>query len=522
MGATKSCSQCGTVSPLPVNPLSVGYVLDDFAIGSAIGAGRHGTIYRVQHLPTGTPAALRVPDDNLIGGPENATEFLAQLARFTTFAHPHLARILFAGQLDRVCFYVMEYLPGGSLADRLQHGPLDEKEALRLLKQLADALDYLHEQKFIPRELTPAQVMFDDNANAKWCDLLLPPPVGGVGDARANLYSLGALAFEMVTGRPPDADPSEPVPAPAGPVPLSPTTTALIQKLLAKNPAHRFQSVAELLTALRATRPPVRQAPTVVIEPLGSDSTPAARPAPAYSLPKQPQPALVPMPSHPLRTLVGWLAVLGILIGAVWWWQQQRPATPDQPPPDARRAGITITPSNGEYFVLAPGYHARVGHDGCLHSFVVDQTEILDDKIGSSRGAYFGSNTRRGIELPQVTVRGATVIATDGEFTAGYAFDVDGVVVSLQQHATDRPKFTVTTSAAFVTVRDRQTGAQAATPTTNEWREVRFEAPNGIWLELRGSGKLNRPWGEKKRQQNWTRFLKTGEDTKIALRVGQP
>ena len=120
-----------------------------------------------------------------------------------------------------------------------------------------------------------------------------------------------------------------------------------------------------------------------------------------------------------------------------------------------------------------------------------------------------------------MSLAGATVKATDGTFTAVYAFEADGVVVRLLQHSTDKPRFTVTTSAAFTTVRDRTQDVQVRLPTTNEWREVRFETPTGIWLDLRGGGKLYKPWGNK-RQMNWTRFLATGEDTKITLRIGQP
>jgi hypothetical protein len=392
--------------------------------------------------------------------------------------------------------------------------------------------------------------MFDDAGNAKWCDLVLARPLvpdepagpspqrygtpayaspeqirgESAGDPRANLYALGVMAFELLTGRTPFARPTdgdmlaahltEPVPDPRRLVPVSPATTALIERLLTKNPANRFQSAAELLTALRGVRPGVRQPATQRLDLI--KNRPAA---PTYSLHKQ-SPVITPpaQARWPLLTLAGALGLLAALVALTWWTPISEPP---QPAIASSAAGIQIVVSNGNYHVTAPSYRARLGADGCLHNLFVGDIDLLDDKIGSSRGAYFTSTTRRAIELPQLRAVGANVRATDGQFTATYAFEADGVVVRLQQNSSERPRFTVTTSAAFTTVRDGPQGVPAQLPTTNEWHEVRFETPTGLWLDLHGGGKLYKPWGTK-RQMNWTRSLTTGEDARIALRIGHP
>src|SRR3989442_5368979 len=156
VGSEKACLHCGAAATLPGYPLNEGFFLGDFAMIGPLGAGRDGAVYLAEDAKTGKLVALRVPADELTGGGENAETFFEQVALLQTFDPPHLARIISTGQIGDLCFYVMEYCGGGSLAMRLQKGRLEEAEALRILEQLAEALAYLHQQKYIPRDLTPS------------------------------------------------------------------------------------------------------------------------------------------------------------------------------------------------------------------------------------------------------------------------------------------------------------------------------------------------------------------------------
>ena len=385
-GKAKRCPECGTAVALPAHPLSTGYYLADWMVCGSIGVGRNGSIYQAQHAETRTLAALRVPEDDLIGGPENADAFCEHMARLQGLQHPNVTQILFSGSIGDVCFYGMEFCDGGCLPVLLLHGRLDEAEAWRVLEQLADGLAYLHRQNCVPLDLNPSKVVFDHQGNAKWSDFMLarplranggppqqPPRFGTPGyaspeqlhgepvDVRSNLYSFGAIAFEMLTGRPPFAKANdtetlttqleEPAPDPSAFAPVSHWIAVLVQRLLARDPVERFQNADHLVAALRASppppRPPRRRLPIVkrattapkVVRAPASAAPAAAAPTPTTQSSAQPavlsrtdadaspsassptsRPAAKPHHSlAPLITFVSLLVAVVLVTGLIWW-----------------------------------------------------------------------------------------------------------------------------------------------------------------------------------------------------------
>jgi len=398
-GARKDCPHCKASVAMPRNPLSVGYVLGDFAICGAVGAGRDGSIHMAQDTTTGKLVALRIPNDHVIGGRENLGVFYDQMTRLQAFEHPHLAGVVFSGRINDVCFYAMEYCGGGSLAEHLRLGPLDETRTLQILEQLADGLAYLHRCQFIPRDLTPSKVMFDEADDARWSDMALAHPLfaeddphphpalhgtpayispeqarGDRVDARANLYSLGAMAFHMLTGRPPFEKPTdletviahstEPAPDPRAFAPVSDSLAAIVQKLLAKDPADRFQSAVELLTALGSPR----AAAQATMEPSLKTSAPRVfhlvsppRPKVVATQPPMPagvRPAVVPRPvsaktqsasraplekkPNPYLVVLAFVGMILMvpLLGGLLWWRVHRLEKRHESPP-----AVTVAPT---------------------------------------------------------------------------------------------------------------------------------------------------------------------------------
>jgi serine/threonine protein kinase len=207
------------------------------------------------------------------------------LARLT---HPNIVHINDFGQQDGIPYLVMDYLPGGTLKNRLGK-PMDWQEAVKLLLPVAEALDYAHSQGIIHRDLKPANVlltvrgqpMLTDFGIAKILDVQdgqtltttgmgigtpeYMSPEQGMGkpvDARTDVYSLGVLFYELVSGRKPyTADTpagvlikqtSDPLPSPTQFVPGLPgSVVQLLEKALAKSPEDRFPSMAEMASAMR-------------------------------------------------------------------------------------------------------------------------------------------------------------------------------------------------------------------------------------------------------------------------------
>ncbi|MBI5395142.1 MAG: protein kinase [Verrucomicrobia bacterium] len=358
-GKAKRCPACGAVVALPAHPLSAGYHLGDWMVCGSLGVGRNGSIYQAQNVTTLELAALRVPEDDLIGGPDHVDAFCESMSRLRGLQHPGVTRILFSGSIGDVCFYGMEFCEGGCLPVLLMHGRLAEADAWRILEQLAEGLAYLHRQDVIPADINPSKVVFDRDGNAKWSDFLLARPLrvnngppgqpprlgtpayvspeqarGGAIDARSNLYSLGAIAFEMLTGRPPFAKATdaetiaaqleEPAPDPSALAPVSHWTAVLVQRLLARDPAERFQNADHLVAALRASPPPPappRRARVSIVKLATSTPKVAGTPARAAASPKtSPHPTPRPRQSHaPLIVFASLVAAVLLVVGLIGW-----------------------------------------------------------------------------------------------------------------------------------------------------------------------------------------------------------
>jgi hypothetical protein len=435
-----------------------------------------------------------------------------------------------------------------------------------ILTQLADGLAYLHRHQFIPRDLNPSKVMFDDAGRAKWCDLVLANPLfagqelfarwtlhgtpayispeqargHGEADVRANLYSLGALAFEMLVGRPPfvkatDMDTiaahlTEPVPDPRLLVRISPETAALVQQLLAKDPADRFPSAAELLAVLRAPREaaqPLAQPKFITLKPGPPRAT---VPAPPVTAPPVAKP---PASRRALWELLGWAALIAAVIAIVWWQlhrssapaaRQPVPAVapapvpvPPRPPPV--KVGSPVAVSNrtaAGRTIQQPGYEAVVADDGCLTNLRLAGLEFLKPGVNISRGTYFHQNGA--LKLPAITEPAGNVIAASGDKAAvRYEFAPSNLAWQVTNKTGAPMQFFIIFDPAVNTVMN-ENGEVAKPAVKKNWSHT-------IWfrgaarLEITGGSKLWGPWAGP--YQVWEASLGPKETRTIRLTIGQ-
>ena len=280
--------------------------------------------------------AIKVLHPHLVDSPDFARRFEREARTSRGLDHPGIVRVLEHGYHDGQPYLVMEYVSGPSLKEYLreQDGPLPVEDAVRLVAALAEALDYAHSQGVIHRDVKPSNVLLRDGrldrpvlgdfGIAKLLEATLDTASGrtlgtpayispeqGQGlpaDARSDVYALGALLFELVTGRPPFEAESPyavvlhhvhtPPPRPRDQRPDLPRPLeAIILKALAKDPADRYPSAAALAAALRSSPSP-------------ATARPAARPdRPAWQRGR-----LLPAAAAGLALLV--LALL-----ALSWWQ---------------------------------------------------------------------------------------------------------------------------------------------------------------------------------------------------------
>ena len=354
-------------------PLAAGTRLGPYEIVAPAGAGGMGEVYRARDTRLNREVAIKVLPDHLSGNPELRERFEREARAISQLSHPHICVLYDIGKQEGADYLVLEYLEGETLGMRVRRGPLPTDQVLKYGAQMADALDKAHQHGVVHRDLKPDNVMLT-KSGIKLLDFGLAKPVlGAVGvassgaatmthsplttegtlvgtfqymapeqlegqeaDARSDIFGLGCVLYEMVTGRRAFEGKStakvvaaimttEPAPMTA----LSPLTPAplerAVKKCLAKDPEERWQSAGDLSSELRW------------IAESGSESGMA-----------------IPAPVRSQRKLLRWVAIaLVAAAGILTGFLLRRPAA--QP---VLRMAVNLPPSSslvqGQPAVLSP------------------------------------------------------------------------------------------------------------------------------------------------------------------------
>ena len=346
--------------------LQPGQMLGPYRIIDQIGQGGMATVYKAYQASMDRNVAIKVLPSQLANSPEFAQRFQQEARIIAKLEHPHILPVFDYGESDGITYFVMRYLDAGTLSDRMKSGvPLPLNEIDRLFTQLAEALSYAHSYGIVHRDLKPSNAMIDSQGNlfltdfgiAKLLesasprltqtDAIMGTPAyispeqaqAGKVDQRSDIYSLGIILYEMVTGRVPFVAETplavilkhvgDPLPPPSKLKPDIPEAIErVVLKALAKHPEDRYASVAEFLSAwkkaLDEAQRETRRAPeTMISQPVSA--RPPLPPPPSYGTPATDmrQSSTTPMisASAPAKTsnytgwIVGCLVVACVIIG---------------------------------------------------------------------------------------------------------------------------------------------------------------------------------------------------------------
>jgi len=261
-------------------------VNDKYDILESLGQGGMNDAYKARDRETGRLVVLKVPFVSLIGDPATFSRYQRELEIGKRLHHPNIQQLIADGRLDGGVspYLVLEFVDGTLLRDYLRtRAPLSVEEAIGIVVQLANALQYCHEHGVVHRDLKPENILIENDGTVKLVDFgiallqgarrltfrrltsgfgtpdyMAPEQVqGDRGDARTDVYALGVMLYEMLTGEVPYQGDSPlavmsqrvTTDAPllrAKQPDLPPQLEAIVWRALRREPAERYQSIAEL------------------------------------------------------------------------------------------------------------------------------------------------------------------------------------------------------------------------------------------------------------------------------------
>ncbi|MGK2933736.1 MAG: protein kinase domain-containing protein [Gemmatimonadaceae bacterium] len=349
-----------------------------YEIEREVGQGGMATVYLARDLRHQRQVALKVlrPELSAILGGER---FLHEIRTTANLQHPHILPLHDSGEADGLVFYVMPFVSGESLRDRLsRETQLPVEDAVQIAREVADALDYAHRHGVIHRDIKPENILLHDG-RAQVADFGIALAVSSAGggtrmtetgmslgtphsmspeqamgereiSAKSDIYALGCVLYEMLVGEPPFTGPSaqaiiarvvteEPRSLVTQRRSVSPHLEAVVRRALEKLPADRFQTAAQFGAALANPEltPPAAAR--------GAETAPRAKPARPW------------WRTHPLIPVLAALLLLAVALGS---WGSLRP----RPEPATPVARFAVSLPENAIFLETGGRSIAFSPDG--------------------------------------------------------------------------------------------------------------------------------------------------------------
>ncbi len=272
----------------------IGEMIGAYQVVEQIGRGGMATVFKAYQPSMDRYVAIKILPSHFTEDESFVGRFTQEARTLARLEHPHILPVHDYGEQEGTTYLVMRYIKAGTLKDVItRRGPMEPREAVRVLSEVSSALDYAHSQDVIHRDIKPSNILIDERGNTFLTDFGIAKlvadtaqftasgaiigtpaymsPEQGMGqpvDYRCDLYSLGVVLYELLTGRVPfEAETplavllkhvNAPLPLPRQIRPELPEAVErVILKAMAKAPGDRFQSAQQMVNALATAAQPV-------------------------------------------------------------------------------------------------------------------------------------------------------------------------------------------------------------------------------------------------------------------------
>jgi serine/threonine protein kinase len=368
-----------------------------------LGQGGMGAVYKARQLRLNRFVALKILARERQDDPQFAERFEREARALAALTHPHIVAVFDFGEAGENYYLLMEFVDGLNLRQLYRNGQFSPAEALAIIPQICDALQYAHERGIVHRDIKPENILLDNDGGVKIADfglakILDPDPkdlsLTGINqvvgtphymapeqlekpltvDCRADIYSVGVVFYEMLTGELPLGK----FPPPSQKAHLDARLDQVVLQALEKEPTLRYQKVEEVKSALEnITSAPAQKAKTATIAP------PALKPP-------------VPMASRSLKTAIvisGLAAVTIIGVLAVFLFYRFRKQEPHL------AADASLIHSNSFWNLLNDNQRAVVQHTDRKYRTLFDGLGVKSS-VSTQQRAELEESCLKAVESP--------------------------------------------------------------------------------------------------------------------------
>ena len=269
--------------------IQIGDQVDRYTIQSHLAQGGMSDVFRAFDMVNRREVALKIPDQSMIGDPAQYERFQRELEVMTTLSHPAILKGLDTGRFNRIPYLVTEFVEGRSLRSMIESGaPFPPEQAVQLALKIADGMAYCHANRVVHRDLKPENILVTASgqpvimdfglaltkgshrvtysnlsATMGTPDYMAPEQIDGQrGDARTDVYALGTILYEMLSGRTPFTGDTQlavmaqhlngvaPTLNTLNPA-VSPQLAAVVARALQKDPANRYADMPAFIQAMQ-------------------------------------------------------------------------------------------------------------------------------------------------------------------------------------------------------------------------------------------------------------------------------